>query len=62
MDIIRYRTVVPLPCSLKFMWKRNSQSIETKNDIPVLPNTINELSVNEKLSNLSTLMYNTERR
>jgi hypothetical protein len=44
------------------MWKRNSQSIETKNEISVLPNTINELTVNEKLSNLSTLMFNTEKK
>jgi hypothetical protein len=42
------------------MWKRNNKSIETKNEIAVIPGNINEFVVNEKLSSISTIIYNLE--
>lgn len=43
------------------MWKRNNKSIETKGELDMRPST-NELPVNEKLSSISTIIFNTERR
>lgn len=62
LEILKYRCQVVVPCTLKFMWKRNSKSIETKNEIPVSPGSLVDLQVNEKLSSISTIIYNTDRK
>ena len=53
---------MPLNCRLKFMWRRNSKSIETKNDLDVKANFPTDLPLNEKLSSISTIIFNTDRR
>lgn len=53
---------MPLNCKLKFMWRRNSKSIETKNDIDVKANFPTDIPLNEKLSSISTIIFNTDRR
>ena len=53
---------VPVPCKLKFMWRRNSKSIETKGEIELRPIVLTDITINEKLSSISTIILNTERR
>lgn len=55
---MKFFVKVPLPCKLKFMWRRNAKSIETKNEIDMRPSPAAEITVNEKLSNCSTIIYN----
>lgn len=62
LEILRVRVEVPLPCKLKFMWKRNSKGIETKVPCEVLTKGSVDLGVNEKVSSISTIIYDTERK
>jgi len=43
------------------MWKRNNKSIETKNTYDAKPG-LNELTLNEKLSNISTIIFNNDNK
>lgn len=62
LEILRFECKVPVPCKLKFMWRRNNKSIETKGDIELKHAVRTELAVNEKLSSISTIILNTETR
>lgn len=62
LEILRFQCIVPFNCKLKFMWRRNSKSIETKNEIDMRQGVPTELAVNEKLSSISTIIFNADRR
>jgi hypothetical protein len=40
LKIIKFKCEVPLPCTLRFMWKRNTKSIETKTPYEVAPGIV----------------------
>ena len=58
LEILKLSCEIPLPCSLKIMWKRNTRSIETKNSYDVKTGPVEIPIKEEKLSNLSTFVYN----
>lgn len=37
LEILQFTGELPLPCSIRFMWKRNNKSIETKNTYDAKP-------------------------
>ena len=61
LEILSFWCDVPFPCSIKFMWKRNSKSIETKSSYEVKPGAL-ELTLNERLSSISTIIFNQDKR